>query len=157
MKNVIIIIFLTLILSFVSCKKNNYSTWNSKYSDFELELVFDNNWELKKPIDNDDKVIVILSDPNDDSYVTVKIEGDFPKDILSDKAYFEDMKMHFLGLSENKLIKEDFINYKGEKYKRFVFLMETDFGDKIHTVYTYRNGKKVIVINFFLIKSQLEN
>ena len=35
--------------------------------------------------------------------------------------------------------------------------METDFGDKIHTVYTYRNGKKVIVINFSYPNNLVEN
>ena len=155
MKSIILII-LTLNLCLVSCNKNNHTTWKPKYSDFDLELVFNDKWELSKPIDNDDMVLVMLSDSTDYSSFSVKIEPDFSKDLISDKDYFEGIKIHFLDLPENQLIKEDYTNFQGIEYKRLIFLMKRDFGEMTHTIYTYRNEKKVININFSYPKNLIE-
>lgn len=156
MKNRILIIILVLNFSFVSCQNSNDRIWKSKVSD--LELVFNNQWKLIKPfVDNNNKILVGLTDQTDHSSLTVKITKDLPKDQVSDELYFGAIKEQMLNAnSKNELITEDIIEFKETQFQRLIFSMVTKFGEMTHTVYTHRNGEKVIGIQFTYPKKPIE-
>jgi len=156
MKSRILIIILSFNLSLASCQNSNDGIWKSKVSD--LELVFNNQWKLIKPyVDSNEKVLVGLTDPTDHSSLTVKITEDLPKETVSDERYFGAIKEQMLNAnSENQLVEENKIEFKGIEYHRLIFFMTTKFGEMTHTVYTHRNGEKAIGIQFTYPKNLTE-
>ena len=133
------------------------TTLKSKVS--KLELNFNSNWKFIEPhIDSEEKTLVGLTDPIDHSSITVKITEDLPKEQISDEYYFSVIKDQMLNAnSNNKLVYENEIEFKGIKFHRFVFNMHTKFGELTQTLYIHRNGKKMTSIQFGCPKTLVDN
>ncbi len=138
------------------CTVKSNGKWKSEKTN--LELTFNDKWELIIPnLDTDNKTLVGIKDNSDNSALTVKITDDVPKAQLSDEYYFEAIKEQMLNAnSENELVTEDKIDFKGTEYHRLIFSMKTKFGEMTHTIYTHRNGEKLVGIQFTYPKNLTE-
>ena len=158
MKNISRFSILVLVsISFQMCTLKSNEKWKSEKTN--LELNFNDKWELILPnLDTDNKTLVGIKDNSDNSSLTVKITDDIPKEQLSNEYYFGAIKEQMLNAnSENLLVAEDKIEFNGTEYHRLIFFMTTKFGEMTHTVYTHRNGKKVIGIQYTYPKNLIEN
>ncbi|WP_417354075.1 hypothetical protein [Flavobacterium sp.] len=135
-----------LLNSLLSCSKISDEIWQSANSNIQLK--FDNNWELIKPfVDTEDKVLVGLTDRGDHSSIVVKFEDDVSKEVLSDENYMDAFKSQMLKAnSGNKLLIQDEIVFKDRKFTRLVFFMNTKYGDFIVTNNISRDGIKFLSI-----------
>lgn len=158
MKYTIRIIVLTFILvSFQMCAVKSNGQWKSQKNN--LQLNFTNKWELIHPIlDTDKKTLVGVKDNNDNSSFIIKITEDVSKELLSDDNYLDIVQEQMLSTnSENKLLIRDKIVFNKTEFNRMIFFMKTKFGKVIHTVYTHRNGDKIIGIQFSYPEALNEN
>ena len=156
-KTILYIILAFILISFQSCTTKSNGQWKSQKTN--LELNFDNRWELIIPnLDTENKTLVGIKDNTDNSSLTVKITDDIPKEQLSDDYYFDAIQKQMINANpENKLLVRDKIEFKESEYNRFIFSMKTKFGKMIHTIYTDRNGNKVIGIQFSYPEGLIEN
>ena len=143
-----ILIWVIAFTSFQMCTVKSSGKWKSEKTN--LELNFNDRWELIIPnLDTENKTIVGIKDNKDNSSFTVKITNDVPVEQVPDEYYFSAIKEQMLNAnSKNELVIEDKIDFKGTIYHRMIFFMTTKFGDVTHTIYTHRNGEKVIGIQF---------
>ena len=158
MKKIALYIILSgILISFQSCTVKSNGHWKSQKTN--LELHFDNKWELIIPnLDTESKTMVGVKDHTDNSSFVIKITDDVPKEQLSDEDYLDAIQEQMINASlENKLLVRDKIEFKEAEYNRLIFSMKTKFGKMIHTVYTHRNGSKVIGIQFSYPEGLIEN
>ncbi len=125
---------------FSFCQNSENIVWKSDYS--ELQLKFDDNWQIIKPyVDSQKKNLFGIINKKDNSSVVVKITNDVRKEHLSDLVYEDAIKDQMLkGNNENKLLVHDKIDFKGLKFTRLTFLMKIKFGYFVSIGYTHRTG-----------------
>ncbi len=158
MKNTIYLLLgIIVLLGFQMCTVKSNGNWKSEKNN--LELNFSDNWELIIPtLDTYKKTLVGIKDNNDNSSLTVKITDDVSKDQLTDEFYFDAIKEQMLNAnSDNKFVIEGKVVFKGIEFHRLIFFMATKFEEMTHTIYTHRNGEKMIGIQFSYPKSLTEN
>ena len=154
-----VLLLLLILISFQRCTVKSNGQWKSEITN--LELNFNENWEIIKPdIDSEDEILIGIIDKRDNSSLTVKISEDVSKEILSDESYYNFTKMQMLSENNrNELITEDEIEFKGAKFHRMILLMKTKYGKMIHTVYIHRNEekKKITGIQFSYPEKLVDN
>jgi len=142
---------LILLPFFISCQMCTIKTDGTWYSDHtNLELIFDENWKLIVPYyDTEKNTMVGIKDNSDDSSFIVTIKNDVSKEQVSNELYFDFIKDKMINASpDNKLLYEEEIDFKEDKFQRLVFLMHTKYGEMIQNVYINRDGVKSLTVQF---------
>ena len=149
MKETLALILLAIaLIAFQKCTIKSDVKWKSDKTN--LELNYNKSWQLIVPyLDTDTKTHVGLIDKSDHASFIVTISGDVSQEVLSDDDYLSAVKEQMISANtRNRLLKQDKIGFKGKKYHRLIFYMQTKFGEMYSTTYIHRDGTQTTGIQF---------